>query len=333
MTLIAALRLGLRALSLRKRMWLLFYGVTTLWALAVVAPVIALLLATLGESAWASGMAGNFDVQFIAELIFGKSAGLSFTTLMAAGAAVFAVAAIAHVFLLGGAIQLFCAHEPFSPAAFFDGCGRHFWRFVRLALVSALFYVAVMGLSRGLNGLGNEIWGEGSVQTPLIYWDWFRTALVLVLFGLVNLCFDYARIRLVAEDSRKAFRGAMASIRFVFRNFRRTAGLYAVLWASLLAILLAYRGAAELLAQPTLGIVIVLFLIRQITVIAHTGMQLVFYSSQSEMYLALAPPKVVSEEPMEAGSPLPEPEAAAEPIAPAPELLADETPTTPEPER
>ncbi len=335
MTISKALHLGFEGLWIRKRMWVLFYVVTTLWAVVAVAPVMALLFDTLGASAWAGTMAANFDPQFITELIFGKSAGLPFTTVIGAGAALAVVAAIAHLFLLGGAIELFCAHEPFTLAAFFRGCGKHFWRFVRLALISAVLYVLVLASSRGLNGLGNKIWGEGSEQTPLVYWSWFRTALVLALFGLVNLVFDYARIRLVADDSRKAFRGAIASTRFVFRNFGRTVGLYTVLWVIFLVIVAVYRGIAGILSAPSMGMILLLFVIRQITVLARMGVQLLFYSSQSEMYLALAPPPVVMAEP-----PAPEPELIAEPapvereqpISPLPEPLAEETPTTPEPE-
>jgi hypothetical protein len=356
MTIPNALRLGVEALSTRKRMWVLFYAVTTLWAVAAVAPAMALLMAVLGESAWAARMAANFDPQFIAELTFGRSGGLPFTTVVAAGIAIAAVAAVAHLFLLGGAIALFCAREPFTSAAFFRGCGKHFWRFVRLALFAALFYVALMAVSRGLSALGNKIWGEGSVETPLVYWSWFRTVFVLALFGLVNLVFDYARIRLVADDSRKAFRGAMASVRFVFRNFGRTAGLYVLLWAVFATILAVYRGIAGMLAAPAMGLILLLFLVRQITVVARVGVQLLFYSSQSEMYLALAPPPVVVAEPLaaepeavaepaapETAAPPPaaEPEAVAEPaareagqpVAPPPEPVAQSGATTPEPER
>ena len=337
MTITEALRLGIRAIFIRKRMWLLFYALTTIWAAAAVAPVMALLFALLGQSAWAARMAANFDLQFIAELIFGKGP-LALNTLMVSAVAVFIVAAVAHLFLLGGAIQLFCGREPFSFTTFFHGCGRHFWRFVRLALVSAPFYVVVVIASRALNGLGNKIWGEGSVETPLIYWGWFRTALVLALLGLVNLAFDYARIRLVSDDSRKAIRGAMAAVRLVFQNFRRTAGLYVAVWMILVVILVAYRGMAGLLAQPTLGIVFVLFLVRQVTVLGRIGVQLLFYSSQSELYLALVPPPVVAAEPLVETTAEPsDPDITIElpiiPVAPPPEPFAEETSTTPEPER
>jgi hypothetical protein len=318
---------GIRSLNRRKRLWFWFYGVTTIWALAIVGPVMALLFASLGQSAWAGQMAANFDLQYVAELLFAKSA-LAFTPLLGAMMAVALVAAIAHLFLLGGALQLFWSDEEFSMAAFFQGCGRHFWRFVRLALVYALFYAVVFILNSLLARAGNKIWDEGSEQTPLVYFAWFRMALLLALCGLVGLIFDYGRIRLVAADSPKAFRAAGAAIRFVFSNFGRTARLYLAVWAILLVLLAVYRGMAGIVGQASLGLVVLLFLVRQIMVLARVWVQLLFYSSQAEMYRSLMPiPVAVAPVPdvVETLAPLPEAsiEAPIEPEAP---------PTTPEPE-
>jgi len=333
MTASSALLAGIRSLNRRKRLWFWFYGVTTLWALAIVGPVMALLFASLGQSAWAEQMSANFDLQYLAELVLAKSA-LAFTPLLGAMMAVALVAAVAHLFLLGGALHLFWSGEEFSMAAFFQGCGRHFWRFVRLALVSALFYAAVFILNSMLSRAGNKIWGEGSEQTPLVYWSWFRVALLFALCGLVGLVFDYARIRLVATDSTKAFRAAGAAIRFVFSNFGRTARLYVAVWAILLVLLAVYRGVAGIIGQAALSLVVLLFLVRQAMVLARVWVQLLFYSSQAEMYRSLMPipePVAVAAAPAPEIAEIPEPTEA--PALPAETPVEPEAPpTTPEPE-
>lgn len=327
MTISEALRGGIRALNGRKRLWFWFYGVTTIWAVAIAAPAIGVLFSSLGESEWAERMAGNFDLQWIAEVAAQKG-GLPFLPLLVTAAAVFAISAIAHVFLLGGAIQLFCARQEFTLGGFFEGCGRHFWRFVRLALVSALFYAVVWGVNRGLARVGEKIWGEGSEATPLMYWGWGRTAVLLALVGLTGLIFDYARIKLVAADSRKAFRGAIGAVRFVFANFRKTAGLYVVVWAIALVLLAAYYGVSRVLTQTSLGPVALLFLVRQAMVLAKGWTQLLFYASGAEMYAALTPVPVVEMpvvEVMEAATEAAEaevPVAVEEPAPQVPETAA-----------
>lgn len=298
MTIGRALRSGIRTLSGQQRLCFWFYGVTTIWALVVVAPAMGLLLSSLGESAWAEKMAGNFDPQWFGE-VSAQMGGLPFLPVVVAGVGVFAIAAIAHVFLLGGAIQLFCAQEAFTLGGFFQGCGKNFWRFVRLALVSAVFYAVAMAVNNGLARLGQKIWGEGSEQTPLVYWGWGRTAALLAMLGLIGLIFDYARIRLVAMDSRGAVRSAIVSVRLVFANFRKTAGLYVAVWAIALAILAVYYGVSRVVTQTSVGLVIVLLAIRQGMVLAKVSTQLLFYASQVEVYAALMPAPVVEAPPVE----------------------------------
>ncbi|HEY2016309.1 MAG TPA: hypothetical protein VGH38_22550 [Bryobacteraceae bacterium] len=328
---------GVHALNSRKRLWFWFYGVTTVWALAIAGPAIAVLLGLLGESAWAERLADNFDPQWVAEVIAGKGA-VPFVPLVVSALTVFGISAVAHLFLLGGALQLFCAHEEFSTGAFFAGCGRNFWRFVRLALVSVLFYAVVMLVNSGLASVGRKMWGEGSAETPLMYWNWATTAILLMLLVLVVLIFDYARIRLVATDSRKTFRAAWWSVGFVFANLKRTAGLGVVLWLIAAALLAVYFGVSRVVTQTSLALVLLLFAIRQVMVLAKGWTQLLFYASQSQMYESLVPLPVVVVMPPPEQEPSPEPEPeAAEPIAPIPETVSEpeplpaETPT-PQPE-
>src|ERR1051326_1076796 len=93
MTIWQTLRAGIGLLSGHKRLWAWFYGVITIWALAVAAPAIAVMLASLGETAWAEQMTRNFDLQWIVEILAQKGS-LPFLPLLVSGGAVFAIAAI-----------------------------------------------------------------------------------------------------------------------------------------------------------------------------------------------------------------------------------------------
>jgi len=294
MTTSQALRAGIYGLRIRKRLWLWFYAISTIWALLVAGPIIGLLLASLGNSAWAEQMAGNFDIQWIAELIAGRTT-LPLMPIVWVAVLVFAVASVAHLFLLGGAVGLFCEREGFFTARFFENCGRYFWRFLRLALCAASLYFIVLIIGRVLNSIGEKVWGEGSVQAPLVYWGWGRMLVLLALTGLVTLIVDYARIQLVATESRKTIRSTIASIRFVFSHFRQTTVLCVVLWMLTGFVVSAYWTMANIVQQTSMGLVMLLFVVRQITVLARIWCQLLFYSAQSEFFLASQPlpaPKV-----------------------------------------
>ncbi|MBZ5725400.1 MAG: hypothetical protein LAP87_10410 [Acidobacteriia bacterium] len=321
MTVAEALARGVRTLKGAKRLWFLFYAANLLAAAVAAAAAMSVPFQYLGHSAWAAQMVGNFDIQWLAE-IFAASGGLSFQPVAAAMACAWAISGIVSLFLLGGAIHVFCARAPFAMKDFFAGCGKHFWRLARLTIYSAIFYIAVFVVGGLLSFMGRKLWGEGSAATPLVYGSWFRAAVLICLLGFVGLAFDYARISLVAEDSRKAFRTAFRSFRFVWRNLRRTVALYVMLWVIAVALIAAYFGVSLVVPQTSMAMVLLLLLVRQATMIARMWSRLLFYASQVEMYDFLKPAPLLP----------PEPEAAPEEVPTAlPEAEVVEGGAAPEP--
>ena len=289
MTIPLALRRGMRVVNRSKRLWFIFYAMLTLAALVPAAALTAIAFQSLGHSAWAEQLGRSADMEWIGELIATYGA-MPIGPVVAAVIGVFAVSAIMHIFLLGGAIETFARRQWFSAALFFGGCGRNFWRLFRLALYCLIPVAAVFGINAGLAAIGGKIWGKGSEAAPLIHWSWFRAAFILLLLGLLNLVFDYTAIHLVAEDSRKAFRSLWRSCRLVWTNFGRTAGLAAVLWAIMLVLIAAYFGIAQVFPQRSLGAVLVLLVVRQAMVLARIWSRLLFYASQCEMYDGIISP-------------------------------------------
>jgi hypothetical protein len=154
------------------------------------------------------------------------------------------------------------------------------------------------------------------------------------MLGLCSLAFDYAAIRLAVEDSRKSVRAYLGAFRLVWRARFRTVGLYIVLWLVVLLFLGAYIGVAQLVPQTSLVLVFLLFLVRQVTVLAKVWCRLLFYSAQCALYRDLRP-SLVPVEPVP--GPEPEPETAAllgpelepltEPVPPGePEQIPAEAP-------
>lgn len=329
MTITQALRRGVRTVNGAKRLWFLFYAVNTLTAALVAAALMSVPFHSLGDSAWAQQMVGNLDLQWISELaaIHGS---LPTLPIVAAACGVFALAAIVYLFLLGGVLQICWARQPFVMRDFFAACGKHFWRLLRLAIYSAIFYGFALLVGRLLAAAGQKIWGEGSEATPLVYWSWFRMTVLVCLLGFVSLVFDYARIRLVAEDSRRAFRVALGSFRFVWRNLGRTVGLYVALSAVTLLVMGAYFGVSLAIPQTTAATVLLLLLVRQVTVIARIWSRLLCYAGQCEMYDALKPPPAPEPERLPEPEIIPEPDAGTEP--PVEVIAATEAPETPSPD-
>src|SRR6185503_15073724 len=100
----------------------------------------------------------------------------------------------------------------------------------------------------------------------------WRVALYVV-FGLalviVNVIFDYAKIRIVVEDRRSALGALSAAMRFVWRRRVRVTGLYALNGVAFL-ILMAIWAAIDSRA----------FVVAQIYLLVRLALKLQFLASE-----------------------------------------------------
>jgi hypothetical protein len=301
MTISGALRRGIETLTRMKRMTLLFYAAAALPALLITGALMTVFFQSLGTSAWTARLGESFDLDWVAE-IAAKYDAMPLLPLIAAALGIIAAAEILHLFLLGGALAMFRAREPFHAAPFFAGCGRNFWKLVRLALLSLVCYAIAAIPAVILAAIGKAVWGDGSEARPLILWGWLRLAVLVCLLGYVNLVFDYARLRL-ASGSEGAFRAGLMSFRLVGKRFQPTAALYVALWAIFGVVVAAYFGLSRLIPPTPGAVLLLLFLLQQAFVLARTWVRLLFYAAQSQMFDALVPRLLIRESLRESPAP------------------------------
>lgn len=323
MTVTGALRRGMETLARMKRMTLLFYAAAALPALLITGAAMTVFFPSLGASAWTARLGENFDLDWVAETAV-KYGAMPLLPVIAAALGIIVAAEILHLFLLGGALALFRAREPFHAPPFFAGCGRNFWKLVRLALLSVVCYAIAAIPAAILAAIGKAVWGEGSEARPLILWGWLRLFVLLCLLGYVNLVFDYARLRL-ASGSEGAFRAGLKSFRLVGARFQPTAALYVALWAIFGVVVAAYFGLSRLIPPTPGAVVLLLFLLQQAFVLARTWVRLLFYAAQSEMLDALVPKLLIRENPAPAMAPEP-PAMQESPAMPEPQPALPEPP-------
>jgi hypothetical protein len=119
-----------------------------------------------------------------------------------------------------------------------------------------------------------------------------RTALVVrlllyILFGsllaVCNLLFDYTKIRLVMEDRRSVFGAVRAAGRFIGRDWRGCAGLYAIDMALLAVVFAAYALVAPGAGSPGLSMWGG-FAVSQGYILARLWVKLVFWASEAAWF-------------------------------------------------
>src|SRR5215204_4593880 len=192
---------------------------------------------------------------------------------------------LAWTFLIGGIIDRYARQRPIRAAGFFAASGMHVFRLLRLAIVSGLVY-----------------WWLFTYVHPWLFLEWFavrtRTmsverdvffwrVVLYVVFGallvVVNVIFDYAKIRIVVEDRRSALGALPAAIRFVWRQRGRVASLYALNGLTFLIVIAIWAmvapGARTGRAALWLG-----FLATQLYVLARLALKLQFLASETALF-------------------------------------------------
>ncbi|MBI4889102.1 MAG: hypothetical protein HY821_00665 [Acidobacteria bacterium] len=267
----------------RKRMIVFYWFFHTLCAALAALPVLGIAIPQLSHSDYGAELMKQFDIAAIAELI--STAGEAGSP---AGIAILLSALLAlagATFLAGGCVKLLVRDEvPYSPAEFWEGCGRYFWRFLRLALYFLVPYLLLLALHSGLIRAIAKHYEPGIVELPVIYANRTVRVLILLLAGLTATAADLAKVHLVVTDSRKSLRAFLGSLRLVIT---RPMTVFPV-WL-LLALLLSAATALYLAAMHRLGILLILFLAQQIYIFFRILLRMTSWAAAAEIDTLLRP--------------------------------------------
>jgi hypothetical protein len=189
------------------------------------------------------------------------------------------------MFLSGGIIDRYARGRPTRAYEFFAACGVYFGRFLRLACAGVLIYYALFAYVHPV--LFEDVYGmltqNETVERTAFLVRLGLYAIFAVLVVLVNLLFDYAKVRAVVEDRRSMLGALASSVRFVRRNFPSVATLYFLNALLFVAILILYALVAP--GSEANGIRLWIgFLISQLYLLARLWARLTFVASETSLF-------------------------------------------------
>lgn len=277
-----------RALA-RKRMLALYWVFHTLCALGAALPLMALAAPPLWRSRLGDELMRQFDLAWLAEIA--AVAGETAAPAVAFAAAVAGVILLlGGVLLAGGAVPLLAREDaPYSPEEFWRGAGRNFWPFLRLALYSLIPYAAAYVVGGMVRRGAEAVWGEGLEARPLVWAGYARTALMLVLFGLISTAMDFAKVRLALSGSRQSLRACLGSLRLVRRNPGVMFWLWACFAAAGAAAAWVYVELAVRLETGGVALFVMLVLVQQAYVLVRIGLRFAAWGAAAELDPILRP--------------------------------------------
>jgi hypothetical protein len=193
---------------------------------------------------------------------------------------------ILHTFLAGGILSHFRkGNARFSLKSFFQGAGSLFLRFSLLVLFSWLFFLTIgFGVKGGLDSVLSGIRETAFSEVTPFYMGLAFSAFVFFLFLFIQMVFDYARIKIVLEDSSNVLTSAASAFGFVFRHLGSTLGLFYLMFLVQVVFTLIYIFIQEFIPQSSLIGVASAFLFQQFFIFGLIWIRCWLYSSQMELY-------------------------------------------------
>lgn len=155
------------------------------------------------------------------------------------------VAIPVNAVLAGGVLgQIKRLDRPFALAEFFSDAGRYAWGLLRLMLLGLVIYWLVFRFV--YQGLGDlvERWTRDWVDARAVFIaEAGHGALLVFALVFVNLVMDFARVRMVKDETPSAIWAFLSALGFSIGRFRRAAVIYLVPTICGLALLGIYRLA------------------------------------------------------------------------------------------
>jgi len=276
---------GWSSIFRNKRLLLLMYLVNFVLALCSTIPVSGLLGRSLKYSVAFEQNQSGFDYTFFSEMykrFEDQINGILDQTILFV-----ALFLLASVFLIGGALNIFKASEEgFRFKTFWEGASKYFWRLLRLTIyflllhggVLCFFFLLFSLISGGLNPFeidSEKQWIDATMILLPIY---------VLVFTLISMIQDYAKIQLVDQDPPLLFGTFWGSFQLVLKNIGKFFFLYLLNILTFFFCFGIYYWLSDQFDQTTMGSIFLFFLLGQIFILTRISIKLVNLSSATYLY-------------------------------------------------
>lgn len=213
------------------------------------------------------------------------------------------------IFATGGILATYYSGQRLHAGGFFEACGHHFWRFIRLTIYLLIVLIPVLILAGIAHHVYNRLDKQSISPMPAVHFVEAAAVVLLVLLICIRVWFDMAQVIAIAEDERrmhKALRRAGALLR---RNFFSLYWLY--LRVSLIAWIVFAAGLHIWMTHLRPESILAPFLLSQFLIIFWQACRLwqrasecIWYREHQRATAVSAPiydpPPVIPQEPLAA---------------------------------
>lgn len=142
------------------------------------------------------------------------------------------------VFVTGGVLAVYYRDDSLTFGPFFEACGDHFWRFLRLLIYFAIAMIPVGILAAITSRIYQGIDDKAVSPLSAVHFALGAGVLILLIAVAIKLWFDMAQVIAVAEEERAMHRALRQAARLLAGNF------FSLYWLYLRISIVATAGFA-----------------------------------------------------------------------------------------
>jgi hypothetical protein len=288
MKIFSAFKTGLHWTNQSKRMVLFLYIINFVFAAVLALPFRSALKAGLGNSMSAEQLLYKFDYTLFIDFMNKHGERISTVFTQVLWVALFYV--FVNTLLAGGILAVLRSDDrKFSMKSFFAGCGIYFFRFLRLFLVSLLFFLLAFILYSILNGIFGALTSNATSEVLPFILTIVALVFFLFLISIVVMIFDYAKIATVVNDSTAMFKTAWGAVKFVARNFGKTLALQYSIFLILVIFTLIYLLIDDMIGMTAPLAIFLMFIVQQVSISLRLWIRILSFASELALYEGLRP--------------------------------------------
>jgi hypothetical protein len=278
---------GVREATIRPKMVLLLWFFNLLFGFFIFYLLYGRLAEALSQSAISEGMQSKVNYNFVFEFLTYHGEALG--TIRSLALVLICVYILVSIFLFGGILQVIVVgtQKKSFLQRFFQGCGKFFGRFFRLFIYSLVLWFVFVVLMIILYQIGSALTENGANEKLTYYLYLVGGGIALFFIFFINMIQDYARIRIVTEDSRYVLRSLFQSIGFVFKRLGGTLGLYYLLVLTGVVVALVYWGLRSVIPFSSGAAILITFLVYQLFIASHAWIKVAFQAGQLSYFTEL----------------------------------------------
>jgi hypothetical protein len=276
---------GFGTTNKKARMIVYLWLINFIFSVVIVTPIYFLLNKDFSRSMVADELAKGVDMILLGDMVYKHQEILpALLGWLLIPAILFG---LLFIFLNGGIIgRIASQDEKINISNFLADCGKYFFRFFRVFLISIVGYIVVFVIIfRAFSALFN-LWSKNaSSQWGVVISSNLKFLVLILLFTILRMFFDYVRIRLVVEESKKTVRATLLNFGFIAKRFFKAWLLYLLVGIITVIFIAVYLSVYQ--SMPKMGLMLlVAFIWQQIYMLSRMWTKILFYSTEYHFFTA-----------------------------------------------